>query len=196
MKPKRYVVKYVVDLTIQNKGSIITMGCKNSLCSYVQLNNAEIRGYGTGVITIDTLSYGTIDANNVKLDNETRIRAVEAKLNNIFNLIYPVGSIYTSMNNTNPSNLFGGTWTDIVDAFMYCVDPSGGTSGSTGGSKKITVDQLPPHHHNVTTLRVRGNENCSDEFTITRWGGNDFSFDTDDTGNGDDYMPPYMTVYA
>ena len=30
--------------TVQNNGSIITMGRKNSLCSYVQLNNAEIRG--------------------------------------------------------------------------------------------------------------------------------------------------------
>lgn len=50
--------------------------------------------------------------------------------------IYPVGSIYISVNNTNPTLLFGGTWTPIKDRFLLC---AGDTylGGATGGSPYI-----------------------------------------------------------
>ena len=48
-------------------------------------------------------------------------------------LIYPVGSIYMSVNSTNPSTLFGGTWEQIKDKFLLsCGDTY--ANGSTGGS--------------------------------------------------------------
>ena len=108
-------------------------------------------------------------------------------------LIYPVGSIYTSMNPVNPARLFGvGTWEQITDRFLYCAN----SSGETGGSKKISVDQLPSHNHTITELDIRGNENGSNQYTIAKYGGNDTTIKTGNTGNGQDYMPPYMTVYA
>ena len=107
-------------------------------------------------------------------------------------LLYPIGSIYTSMNNTNPSTFIGGTWEQIVDRFLYCAN----SSMETGGSKKITVAQLPAHSHSITELDIRGNEDGSNQYTIAKYGGNDTIIKTGNTGNGEDYMPPYMTVFA
>lgn len=46
---------------------------------------------------------------------------------------FPIGSIYISVNTTNPGTIFGGTWEQIKDKFILC---SGDTysNGSTGGS--------------------------------------------------------------
>lgn len=54
-------------------------------------------------------------------------------------IIYPVGSIYMNVHNTNPSLLFGGTWEQIKGKFLVGVDSSDAdfnTSEKTGGSKK------------------------------------------------------------
>lgn len=37
---------------------------------------------------------------------------------NVLDLIYPIGSLYLSVNSTNPSTLFGGTWEQIKDRFL------------------------------------------------------------------------------
>ena len=63
-------------------------------------------------------------------------------------IIYPVGSIYMSVNSTNPSTLFGGTWEQIKDRFLLSC---GNTyaNGSTGGeaTHTLTVDEIPSHKH-------------------------------------------------
>ncbi|EAY20302.1 hypothetical protein TVAG_192780 [Trichomonas vaginalis G3] len=62
------------------------------------------------------------------------------------NLIYPVSSLYVSMNSTNPKVVLGfGTWTQIVDRFLYCSN----SSKQTGGSKTISGENLPAHSHYV-----------------------------------------------
>lgn len=63
---------------------------------------------------------------------------------NIFDLIYPVGSIYISVNSTNPEVLFGGTWEQIQGRFLLGMSSSY-PIGSTGGSKDAVV---VAHTHN------------------------------------------------
>ncbi|EAX79771.1 hypothetical protein TVAG_330490 [Trichomonas vaginalis G3] len=139
----------------------------------------------------------------------------------ILQTVYPIGSIYTSMNSTRPETVLGfGTWTQIVDRFLYCAN----SSKETGGSKTISGANLPAHSHYVslTTSREGGHRHKywdwtgmtkgkgydvkdNVQFAIncyldnTEVGGDHTHFVsgyTQTTGQSKDYMPPYMTVYA
>ncbi|EAX98495.1 hypothetical protein TVAG_354330 [Trichomonas vaginalis G3] len=138
----------------------------------------------------------------------------------ILQTLYPIGSIYTSMNSTNPASVLGfGTWEQIVDKFLYCAN----SSKQTGGSKKIKEANLPAHTHTGTTnfsgdhshslrdhplynsdykagndvLSPSYNNSAKKTFRPTEPGGNHVhTFTTNPTGSGEDYMPPFMTVFA
>lgn len=83
----------------------------------------------------------------------SKITALEKKINNM----YPVGSIYMSAKNTDPSTLFGGTWVAWGQGRVPIGMGSNGQStytvpGGTGGNESITLTNanLPAHKHNVT----------------------------------------------
>ena len=79
---------------------------------------------------------GTIIDNNIDTvpDLQTQIDNLTSLINNYWKNIYPVGSIYISLNASNPSNLFGGTWKQIQDSFLlasgqiYEANTTGGSS--------------------------------------------------------------------
>ena len=60
--------------------------------------------------------------------------------------IYPIGSIYMSLNSADPATLFGGTWEQIKDTFLLSAGDSYEV-GSTGGEAEVTltVEQMPSH---------------------------------------------------
>ena len=68
----------------------------------------------------------------------------------LFDAIYPVGSIYMSVNSTNPSILFGGSWQRIQDRFLLAAGSSYG-AGSVGGVASVTLTAnqsgLRAHNH-------------------------------------------------
>lgn len=59
-------------------------------------------------------------------------------------LVYPIGAVYISINNTSPATLFGGTWTKINEKFLLS-SSTDYPSGSTGGeaTHKLTQSELP-----------------------------------------------------
>lgn len=72
--------------------------------------------------------------------------------------IYPVGSIYMSVKNTNPSTYFGGTWvawgTGRVPVGVNTSDTNFSTVEKTGGASTVTLTttQIPSHTHAKGTL--------------------------------------------
>ena len=97
-----------------------------------------------------THTISEVDELNTKLD--------EMKLE-IISAIYPVGSVYYSVNNTSPATLFGiGTWQHLPSSkYTRIADSSSDVSSiSTGGSDNITVNNLPAHYHTTTTYDCIG----------------------------------------
>ena len=74
----------------------------------------------------------------MKLDDVGLKKVFELIKGRIWKECYPVGSIYMSVNSTDPSTLFGGSWERIQDRFLLA---SGNTygAGSTGGSADSVV---------------------------------------------------------
>ena len=137
-------------------------------------------------------------------DNTDNIAALSNQISNIsstiFDNIYPVGSIYMSVNNTNPSNLFGGTWTQLKDRFLLGAG-STYTNGSTGGSatQRLSVDNLPSHTHPQYVATNGGSTSANLDYN--GWVSNGKAvaqgIPTGATGQGTkfDIMPPYLVVY-
>lgn len=94
-----------------------------------------------------------------KFDEDIVIkRYLDKRITNMFNLIYPIGSIYMSVSSTNPSTLFGGTWEEWgsgrVPVGVKTTDTSFDTVEEIGGVKEVTLTAaqsgLPAHNHTAT----------------------------------------------
>lgn len=66
--------------------------------------------------------------------------------------VYPVGSIYMSVNSTSPATLFGGTWERIQDRFLLAAGSTYAAGGFGGeATHTLTEAELPNHRHTFTT---------------------------------------------
>lgn len=109
---------------------------------------------------------------------------------------YPVGSIYISVNNTNPGEIFGGTWEQLKDTFLLAAGDKY-AAGTTGGEEKhtLTVSEMPSHSHGnagsyvdpagISTSRDRSSGSGTN--THTGYAGG---------GQAHNNMPPYTAVYV
>lgn len=111
---------------------------------------------------------------------------------------YPVGAIYLSVTEVDPSSLFGGTWVRIGGRFLLGADTTY-TAGSTGGeaAHTLTIDEMPKHNHEVDNLNASGS--ATPFMTVQAqdkrgFGGN---VQTMYAGGGKAHnnLPPYLAVF-
>lgn len=123
----------------------------------------------------------------------------------ILEAVYPVGSIYMSVNSTSPATLFGGTWQAIKGKFLLG-QSNAHKAGTTGGEENhtLTVDEMPKHTHSMysgnsggpETWEPDGGSYLVDSVTQdkhTWWASLGMNY----AGGGAEHnnMPPYLAVY-
>lgn len=129
----------------------------------------------------------------------------------IIDTVYPIGSFFISVEDTEPSTLLGGTWERVKGRFLYGVDPNNRGAmgeyevGALGGEEKHTlqVNELPK---NIGTFQAmswitesdtgafKKKQDFADRTATT---GSDMGTTTHTLSGGGaahNNMPPYLAV--
>lgn len=83
--------------------------------------------------------------------------------------IYPVGSIYISMNSVDPAELFGGSWIPLNEGRVLIGANETYSAGSKGGetTHTLTIAEMPTHNH-AGTYSGSGTTSSAGAHTHTR----------------------------
>lgn len=144
-----------------------------------------------------------------KADVDGLLRDAKAEM---LDLIYPIGSIYMSVNDVDPSVLFGGSWERIGQGRTLIGEGTGVdanntsktfTNAETNGeyTHTLSTTEMPSHSHRVSsgwssaagTDRITFGQ-VSGQYQQSGVGGTWF---IENTGGGQAHnnLPPYLVVY-
>lgn len=135
-----------------------------------------------------------------------RFPQAELGLQSTLETVYPVGSIFASVVNTNPATLLGfGTWAAFASGRCLVGVDAGDADfdapEKTGGAKTVTLDatQIPGHTHPSTsdggTIVNNGAGNAV--ATVNQSGATGVFNTNQNAGGGQAHqnMPPFITCF-
>lgn len=192
-------------------------------------NNLSVNNLQDGelAITLDTnklyTNKGQISPDNVYVgDTEPTDSNIKCwvspsgkiDLSSLWDQIYPVGSIYITVNATNPSTLFGGVWEKIEGRFLIGTGSNKANTTSywgelsannhampvkeMGGEAKhtISVQEMPSHQHEISLPDGGDLYTSSVEWKVTQTGRTYAGDMISATGNNQPHnnIPPYYAV--
>lgn len=142
-------------------------------------------------------SDGNLTVNSITMNSSSDVNFDN---NKIRDFIYPVGSIYMSINNIEPSSLFGGKWEKLEDRFLL----GSGTlyaNGNIGGEAThvLSESEMPRHRHTLIFHSHDGSGNSGSGIPFTGNGksivGGDISgCQYAGSNSPHNNMPPYLVV--
>lgn len=112
----------------------------------------------------------------------------------------PVHGVYLSLDSSNPNVAWPGTaWRKVTGGVLACAGTTGyAAAGSVGGSKKISVSQMPSHTHEYFGYNS-GAGSTTLKGSYPPWVAADYRYNWDmdacrATGGGADYYPLHVSV--
>ena len=141
----------------------------------------------------------------------TTLNAAKLAKTELLDAVYPIGSLYMSVNAADPNTLFGGTWERLKDRFLLAAGDTY-AAGATGGeaAHTLTVAEMPAHTHGISrtgtisepsVLLGAPGQYTGNAFASLGTSGIDalatttYSVATTGGGTAHNNMPPYLTVY-
>lgn len=122
----------------------------------IYVPQSALSAYTSAWSTYGTVAAQTFDGVAAQATNATNINTPSGNVTlaaALLNMVYPVGSVYMSVNNVSPQVFLGGTWVafgagrtlvgvDTSQTEFNAVEKTGGEVTHT-----LTVDEMPVHHH-------------------------------------------------
>lgn len=168
------------------------LNSKQPVGNYAKTING-ITADASGNVQLDADDVGALPASGtaVNADKLGNLTLAELMLS-----IYPIGSIYMSLQEISPAVLFGGTWEMRSNSFLvgagdlYAV-------GSTGGEAEhaLTVDEIPEHAHDIMIESKKVQSGSTYARVSTDGSYTSGIIGTAGGGLAHNNLPPYLAVY-
>ena len=165
----RYSKALVEGTTIESASLVVIKGTAVNTGRTPEVPPVESGDIFEGAVVDDMPLYHVL-ITDTAITSVTKVFEVMLPLAAMTDKMYPVGSIYMSVNSANPGTLFGGTWVEIKGKFLLGRSTDH-AAGSTGGDESVTLstEQLPQHTHSLPshTHTVPNHQHTIPEHTHT-----------------------------